>query len=806
LAQAGARLTPIPPERAGAGAGRWRPQAVCAAGTAVAPAMAVARPESSSRPSSSAPTSFRLLLSDGLSAGALRVRTFSGRPTSLDEVVSHLCEHFDFRDLCVQRGLEPEGVKVPGGGFHVVGFDGPRRVTVRNDDELAAFLTGLRHTPLPSVEVRVAKAGPQPKAAEVDAASGGERQTGRMARDAIEKMEDQNSALLRSCERIERRLEELERVVASNKVENQGLINVAVRDLQMSQEKVVKSLRAEMDGLRKKDSEILDDLDVVRQHSFKVEEQDKRGQEELQAKLDELKKNMEIQFEDVAEELQKCRDTDDCLRIEDERQNEELLKHDAELARLEKVKVDVDVWREAEQAMDEYLKKEFARTDERITATKKELDEKLDKERSERVARDNELQETIDKQVARIDSELKTLTDNLEAGLKRADERLAATKAELEKHTLDKVRELKDSTDASFSASKADVAAKDAAINTRVSELTSKCDKTFEGVNERMEEMVRVERARLGNIEKDLVESTTVLRADCRSEIERVRNDYEQEAARLDADLGDLHTKNDVTKQEINFFQSRLLEQREWAQRQLTETATATRAGQVDAQEGLAAAMKMLHALRDDAVGFREKMAKFISSLQHCADTQGDSISSLESHRSRMRLEIDSLMGAHQNYTSDMDGWANDVRIKVERIFRALEPPRVEWRIPRAHQRARELKRPLAVKSPSFNLRGLRNVQMEFYPDGTNNSPPGQAIVRLFLPPNAQVRYQCWVGSSTPGPQEYLPGGNLSVDLPIEEWKDQIQDDGAVQIVMEVLRDMNNDDESLSREVRVESP
>merc|ERR1712028_296837 len=112
----------------------------------------------------------------------------------------------------------------------------------------------------------------------------------------------------------------------------------------------------------------------------------------------------------------------------------------------------------------------------------------------------------------------------------------------------------------------------------------------------RMDNLLKAERSRLGNIERDLSEGTAKLRSDCRAEVERVRVDYEQEAARLDADLSDMHMKHDVVKQEINFFQSRLLEQRDWAQRQLAETATATRAAQVDAQEGVAAATKMGHA------------------------------------------------------------------------------------------------------------------------------------------------------------------------------------------------------------------
>jgi hypothetical protein len=394
----------------------------------------------------------------------------------------------------------------------------------------------------------------------------------------------------------------------------------------------------------------------------------------------------------------------------------------------------------------------------------------------------------------------------LDEGLKHAAEELAKVRKEVLKDTETKVNALSEKTEAHFAAVKQEVANRDAAVNTRVDDLTAKCDTTFKGIDERLTEMVRVQRARFGQIEKDQIESNTKLRADCRTEIERVRADYEKEAARLDSDLGDVHMKHDVTKQELTFVQSKLLELREWSQRQLTETATATRAVQVDSQEGLAATTKMLHALRDDAVNFREKMAKYISLLQHSSDSQGDAITALEGQRGKIRYDLDAVINDHKSYTVDMDGWADDVRIKVERLFRAMEPARVEWKICRAHKRAKELKKPLGVKGPVFSLRGLREVQLEFFPEGTHTSPDGKAILRVYLPKGVHIRYQCWIGFATEGPMECKPGGSLSADMMVDEWRNQIQEDGSLPVVLEVLRDLANEDESLSREVRIESP
>merc|ERR1711879_790764 len=260
------------------------------------------------------------------------------------------------------------------------------------------------------------------------------------------------------------------------------------------------------------------------------------------------------------------------------------------------------------------------------------------------------------------------------------------------------------------------------------------------------------------------------------------------------------------TKQEINFFQSKLRDLKDWAQRSLSEVATATRAGNVDSQEGLQAAQKMLHALRDDAVNFREKMAKYVSLLQHSSDSQADAIASIETHRGRMRLELDALMKDHTSYTSDMDSWADDVRVKVERLFRALEPYKAQCCIKQAAQRLKSLKKPLALKSKTFTVKGVRGASMEFYPNGTTTSPEGKAVVRLLMPPGGHVRFQLLLGKETEGSKEFNgTGSTLTIDLFFDSWKDQIKDDGSLTIGMDILQDFHNSDETLSPQVSIET-
>eukprot|EP00927_Polykrikos_kofoidii_P077065 TRINITY_DN74054_c0_g1_i1.p1 TRINITY_DN74054_c0_g1~~TRINITY_DN74054_c0_g1_i1.p1 ORF type:complete len:821 (-),score=175.97 TRINITY_DN74054_c0_g1_i1:343-2646(-) len=756
---------------------------------------------------------FRLILSDIHIAGGQMMKTFKKTPKSISELLALLCEHLPFEDVCVKHDVNVKKVEKDG-WLQVVGFDGPRRTPINGDEGLAEFFRSVSHTLLPSLEVELAQSRGKPPAAKVKTevapppvAASVTPKRGKDARDRVEELEDENFRLLRSVDRVERQLDELERKIDSSKEHAERLTNVLRKDLTQSQDTAFSMLQGDIDNLKEVDTRIHEDIAIIRKNITKVDEQDRAGYDELSKRLVALDESTNDRFEDVGLEIQGLRMTDQRLEEEDVRQNKELLRHDKELQRLETVKVDVTVWKEAEEKMAAEMKEGFENAEKRLRETEAEIYQKIHDLHEEMVEADTALEQKLMEFSDKLEREIARVDADIKAGLEKAEENLVAAVAELNKKIDNEVQHLNDKMERGFKDLSRDVAAKDKAIHKRVDEVVATTELTFKGMTERLDEMVRVERARFNAIEKEIAETTTKLRSDLRSDIERVRTDYEQDTARLNEDLADLHMKHDVTKQEINFFQSRLMEQREWAQRQLTETSTATRAAQVDAQEGLAAAQKMLHALRDDAVSFREKMAKYISLLQHSCDGHGDAIGSLETHRSRMRLELDALIGDHKSYTIDMDGWAEDVRIKVERLFRALEPSRVEWRISRAGQRLKELKKPLAMKSPGFAMRGLRDAQMELYPDGHNHSPEGKTALRLFMHPGAKVRYQVWLGSSSDGSREFGQGGNenLNVDLFFDRWKDQIKEDGTLIISMEVLRDHTNEDESLSREVRIET-
>lgn len=118
----------------------------------------------------------------------------------------------------------------------------------------------------------------------------------------------------------------------------------------------------------------------------------------------------------------------------------------------------------------------------------------------------------------------------------------------------------------------------------------------------------------------------------------------------------------------------------------------------------------------------------------------------------------------------------------------------------------KSLKRPLAMKSKTFTVKGVRGASMEFYPQGTNTSPEGMSVVRLLMPPGGHVRFQCLLGKDTEGSKEFNGTGNtLTVDLFFASWKDQLKDDGSLTIGIDILQDYFNSDETLSPQINIET-
>merc|ERR1719265_3103589 len=268
-----------------------------------------------------------------------------------------------------------------------------------------------------------------------------------------------------------------------------------------------------------------------------------------------------------------------------------------------------------------------------------------------------------------------------------------------------------------------DLLQKDVAVHRRVDDAITKFD-----------DLNKVSDARIAAIDKAVGDTAARVRAELRSEAERLRASIDQEVARLDEEIDAGHKKYDITKAELNFCQSRVTEQREWSQKLFAERESATDAVQVEAVEGMKALNRMLHALKDDEVAFREKMANHIKGLQGDSTNHGEQLGELEQQRKRMRLDLDGLAEDYHEYVGDMDGWSGDVRRKVEKLFRSMEPTKVEWRIEKISQKAKKIVKPMTIRSPAFNISGIREIRFDWYPNGHYSSPENCGVLRIYAP------------------------------------------------------------------------
>merc|ERR1719378_2035510 len=103
------------------------------------------------------------------------------------------------------------------------------------------------------------------------------------------------------------------------------------------------------------------------------------------------------------------------------------------------------------------------------------------------------------------------------------------------------------------------------------------------------------------------------------------------------------------------------------------------------------------------------------------------------------------------------------------------------------------------MRSPAFNVGGLGEVFAEFYPNGIQGSPQNQSVVRFMVPQNTRIRYQCWFGSLTSGPREFMGDGQLWIDVAFEDVQNEIEGDDRASITFEVLFNFDHTDDSLAK-------
>jgi hypothetical protein len=610
-------------------------------------------------------------------------------------------------------------------------------------------------------------------------------------------------------------MNDFERQRTKDQDEMRKFIHATLQEIQQKQGVTIEEIRKKLVELQGVDSAM---------HREFTEEQaaTKSFKQQVEAQHSSLSQHMELLGnqvsnvrDDFLREVKSIKDRQQKLIDEDARLNQEIVGHTRQLTIIEQSKVDNVVFEDNNRKVDDRMTADHASLNRRLDESETQLSMRLVQTHAELKSADAALSEELHREVDAMNQGINSLQEELRNLEEFQSKRLDALQAALDQaHT--ELKETIAQTDASnrndfqtqltttqedlkgrIDSTDRDLLQKDVAVHRRVDDTNTK----FEDLNAEKD-------ARLAALDKAVADTAARLRAELRSEAERLRSSLDQEVARLDEEVDAGHKKYDITKAELNFCQSRVTEQREWSQKLFAERESATEAVQVESHEGLKALNRMLHALKDDEVAFREKMATHIKTLQNDATSHGEVISEHEQQRKRMRLDLDGLAEDYHEYVGDMDGWSGDVRRKVEKLFRSMEPTKVEWRIEKISQKQKKIVKPMTIRSPAFNISGIREIRFDWYPNGHYSSPENCGVLRIYSPAGTNIRYQCWLGRLTDGAMEWENGQDaLWTDVIFENWENEIKDGDYIVLEFEVLANhLENSDEVLGKTLRIDNP
>merc|ERR1711881_15435 len=148
--------------------------------------------------------------------------------------------------------------------------------------------------------------------------------------------------------------------------------------------------------------------------------------------------------------------------------------------------------------------------------------------------------------------------------------------------------------------------------------------------------------------------------------------------------------RQESTQRELGSCQNRLTDAQSQMLRKIAETQMQLQAVQIQSMEGISASTRMLNDLKEDQAGFREKIAKHISVLQLDNGNQSEAIAIMEQQKKRLRLEFDAVAEDYKEYVNDMDSFNQELKMRVDRLFKSMQPTKVEWRVGRVLERKKE--------------------------------------------------------------------------------------------------------------------
>jgi hypothetical protein len=325
-------------------------------------------------------------------------------------------------------------------------------------------------------------------------------------------------------------------------------------------------------------------------------------------------------------------------------------------------------------------------------------------------------------------------------------------------------------------------------------EIDTKCANTLTSSKEHTDAIAKKHRNKIEKIKADIaqdvahLEETKAAQTAALQESQRaLRKELGEAATAIHAAVKTLNEKQSATKSELTFTIERLNTFKEQSNAQFAELGLQSQALTVHSQEGMAAVTRLINSLKEDQLRFKEKMAQHVSMLQHANTTNEETCHVLEQERKRFAID-NKMIGDRINLIND---WSEEVDVKLLKLYRYVQPTRVEWRIQKVVKKKKELQAPMLLKSPSFSIAGLKDLRFDFYPNGYYGLPAGTACIRFYAPIGTHIKYECSFGTLQDGPHEWKSGeASLWNDHLFQNWDNEVTHN-AIVIAVDVLANLS---------------
>merc|ERR1712098_698553 len=193
-------------------------------------------------------------------------------------------------------------------------------------------------------------------------------------------------------------------------------------------------------------------------------------------------------------------------------------------------------------------------------------------------------------------------------------------------------------------------------------------------------------------------------------------------------------------------------------------------------------------------------MAQHVNMLQHETANNAEGCHVLE--QERKRIVIDNHITTEK--ITDVMDWRSDVDVKLDKLYRYVQPTKVDWRIHKVARKKKELAMPQLLKSQPFNIAGVKGLRFDWYPNGYYGLPAGTCCVRFYAPVGTHIRYECSLGGKTDPPREFKSGDEaLWSDHLFTKWDDEVSKDSLV-IAVEIIANLSEADGVSSGPLKLE--